>query len=63
MDEQSEGEHVLTVRLVLCVILFVPDCHGALQQDPVTVCVCSFIGVCLSFTLVCPLVFFHGRVE
>lgn len=57
MDEQSEGEHVLTVRLVLCVILFVPDCHGALQQDPVTVCVCAALLVCVCllhwFVLLC----------
>lgn len=41
MDGQSEEEHVLTVRLVLCVcvVLCVSDCHGALEQDPVTGCV------------------------
>lgn len=37
MDEQSEEEHVLTVRLVLCVCVVqcVSDCHRAFEQDPV----------------------------
>lgn len=61
MDEQSEGEPVLTVRVVLymCVWFSASDCHGALKQDQVALCVqlyqCVFV-----FS---PLVLFYRRVK
>lgn len=41
MEKQSKGEHVLTVRLVLCECLCMPKCHRwhlDRIQDRVAVC-------------------------
>ncbi len=53
MDEQSEGEHVLTVRLVLCVLFYVCPtvmvCTWTGSSSSVCaallVCVCVYIGL------------------
>ena len=48
MDEQSDEEAVLTVRLVLCVCVCVhvfQTVVHALERDPVSVCVCPATGV------------------
>ena len=58
MDEQSEGEHVPTVRVVLfvcvcvCVCGFVFGCHCAINHDQGALCAqlyqCVFV-FCLMF--------------